>query len=53
MIGGGVYNTPEVEIVLEVSENTSDIQKLKTPEHLTWGSESPKTPLSQQRENIH
>jgi hypothetical protein len=55
-VGSGVHNTPEdvpgIEINPEadVSENTSDVQDLKTPEHVKWGSESPKTPWSQQRE---
>jgi hypothetical protein len=31
-VGSGVHNTPE------------DVQELKTPEHVTWGLESPKAP---------
>jgi hypothetical protein len=40
----GFQSNPEAEV-----ENISDIQGLKIHEHVTWGSESPKTPRSQQR----
>jgi hypothetical protein len=41
-----VVSTPEAE----VSESVSHVQGFVTPEHVTWSSESPKTPWSQQRE---
>jgi hypothetical protein len=34
----------------EVSENTSDVQGVVNPEHVTYESESPKTPWSQEKE---
>jgi hypothetical protein len=39
MINSGEHNTPE------------DVWGSPTPEHVSWGSESPKTPWSQQREH--
>jgi hypothetical protein len=38
-IVSGEHSTPE------------DVEGLQTPEHMSWGSESPKTPWSQQREH--
>jgi hypothetical protein len=57
-IGGGIHNTLEVEDIpriqntpeTKIVESTSDVQGSQTPEHVTWGCESPKTPWLQQRE---
>jgi hypothetical protein len=46
-----VVSGSQISLEAEVSENTSDVQGLKNPEHMTGGSESPKTPWSQQREH--